>query len=442
MNQRLSRYSILFEKGGKYFVYNSRRNNFFELSSAAYYFLKKYKDNPSLDIDDSENNFINLLEAKDIITDEESDRLFYEELKLLYDMRAFFSSVLSITIAPTIMCNLKCPYCFEVSKPKGIMDDDTIEKLIKFVESHEAAQHCHIVWFGGEPLLAMRQIKQIWNRLKELDRFKTLSHSLITNGTLISDEAIEFFRNNPLTSVQITFDGFRDNHNKKRFYSNGQGSFDDIISNLHKIVDETESQVHLRVNVDNSNSDDYITLYKFISSNFSGDRILIYPGILKANRGCESETFFTTKDHLAFNKRMAMHKIPMMRYPDQCSKGCCATFVSSYVIGPQGELYNCWEHVGKPEKIIGNIASDELTNKKLFTEFISNGHCFNDPKCRECGLLPICSGGCANKRIENLSENADHDLCTIYNDNDGEALEELLYQYYLSTINKSKNIEI
>lgn len=435
----LSRYSFVFNKNGQYFIYNSRINNFYIISEEAFTFIRNYSNNRRLEISEEERSFLDELVSSKIFQTVKDDNAYYEEQKLLYNISVMSLSHLSLTIVPTIACNLRCPYCFEQDKPVGFMSDKVIGNLIDFVKSHEAAKNYSISWFGGEPLLGLKQMEKLLERFDKLEGLKRVSHSIVTNATLLDDKAIDLFKRYPLGSMQVTLDGFRKHHDAKRFHADGSGTFDEILDNVARFMDECpDTFVSFRVNVDNSNSDDYIEVFNLLKKRFEGKRYGVYAGILRANRGCESETFFTTKDHLAFNRRMVEKGILPDKYPAVCPKGCCATSVSSYVIGPKGELYNCWEHVGKDDKIIGNISADTLSNNALFADFINNGHCFEDPKCRECGLLPICTGGCANKRIENLRENARHDLCTIYSDNDGEALAEVLYQYYL-TKNGGKN---
>lgn len=117
-------------------------------------------------------------------------------------------------------------------------------------------------------------------------------------------------------------------------------------------------------------------------------------------------------------------------YPSHCSKGCCATSLSSHVIGPSGELYLCWEHVGEPEKIVGYIDGSPGHQTDLYARFKLHGHCFDDPGCMSCGMLPVCSGGCADKRINNLLWGEGHNLCSIYNEKNGKGLEDALYEYF------------
>ena len=39
---------------------------------------------------------------------------------------------------------------------------------------------------------------------------------------------------------------------------------------------------------------------------------------------------------------------------------------------------------------------------------------FDDPTCRQCGVMPLCSGGCAWYRMRNRFENGRFNVCSIY----------------------------
>ena len=328
---------------------------------------------------------------------------------------------------------MKCPYCFEESKPVGSMDKKVAALLVDFIKMRARSKKYNITWFGGEPLLGLHAIRYILSLLSKEEDYEMVSHSIVTNGTLLHADALNLFKEFPLDSMQVTFDGDKKSHDSKRYFTSGEGTFDRIVENLSRFVELfPETHVDLRVNVDNSNKEEYLKVHSYFSDRFKGHPVYVYPGILRANKGCEAETFFSSEDHLEFSRMLWKNRLYDL-YPRQCSKGCCATSVSQYVVGPRGELYLCWEHVGKSDKIIGYIDGKPGEGTGLYGTYKLKGHCFEDKKCLECGLLPLCTGGCPDKRIANYFENGSHNLCSIYNENDGAGLEDALYEYYLAT---------
>ena len=430
----LSRYAFPFSKDGKHLLYSSKNNSFYGINAELKDLLDNLRHNTIKEETVSEDETLDTLYKGGILVGDYDDDDFLDSLKTNYHIMAYGNERLTLTIAPTIQCNLRCPYCFEESKPKGIMNDATINNLIQFIQSHECAKQYDINWFGGEPLIGLSQIRKILDKLAKLEQPYRVGHSIITNGTLLTDKAIALFMEYPLDSMQITLDGNKESHNKKRFTLTGKGTFDLIHDNAIKFKKSSpHTKLTFRINIDNTNSDEYVEVYRYITELFGQNTVSTYPGILRANKGCESDVFFSTTDHMAFNRRLREQGLHITNYPELCSKGCAATHVSSYVVGPQGELYLCWEHVGIPSMEIGNIRDTAMTNEQIFNRFMNHGHCFDDPECRSCGILPICSGGCPDKRIKNKFHKHQHQLCALYKEQNQDMLYNILYEYYLQS---------
>lgn len=427
-----SKYSFLFRKGGINFIYNARTNSFYKISDEAFNILSDIKHHGTADCK-IDNSFLEALKDKKILTTIDEDSKYLDCMKLSYFSQAFGNEVLGLTIVPTISCNLKCPYCFEETKPAGIMNENIAARLVEFIKMRARSKKYTITWFGGEPLLGLSAIRQVLLLLKKEDDYKMVSHSIITNGTLLDSNAFSLFKDFPLDSMQVTFDGDKKSHDSKRYFNSGEGTFDKIVENISAFLEVfPETHIDLRVNVDNRNREEYLKVHSYFSDRFNGYPVYVYPGILRANKGCEEETFFSSQDHLEFSRLLWENRLYDL-YPHQCSKGCCATSTSQYVIGPNGELYLCWEHVGKSDKIIGYIDGRRGKGTDMYSTYKLKGHCFEDRKCLECGLLPLCTGGCPDKRIANYLGGGNHNLCSIYNENNGEGLEDALYEYYLAS---------
>lgn len=424
----ISRYVFLFQRNGGNFLFNARTNSFYRLQDDAYNALSEMKEGNC--VENLPKEFLSALEDKKIIVTEEQEKSYLDYLRLSYYKSAYNSVCLNLTIVPTVSCNLRCPYCFEQTKPSGMMNDEIVKKLVDFVKKNAISNKYSIIWFGGEPVLGISVIEKILLMLEKEADYKMTSHSIVTNGTLLNSEAIRVFKQFPLDSIQITLDGMKETHDSKRFFESGTGSFDLILRNIDVLLKEMQNtHITFRVNVDNSNKEEYLQIYNILSERYKGYSISVYPGILRANKGCENETFFSSEDHLKFSSMLWQHKMQDM-YPSHCSKGCCATSLSSHVIGPKGEMYICWEHVGIEDKIVGYIDGEKGKFTDNYSLYKLRGHCFDDALCLECGLLPLCSGGCADKRVKNIVAEEENNLCSIYKEKGNKGLEDALYEYY------------
>lgn len=84
-------------------------------------------------------------------------------------------------------------------------------------------------------------------------------------------------------------------------------------------------------------------------------------------------------------------------YPAQLSFACGAQCKDSYVIGPEGDVYKCWEQVGLEEVSIGKIDSIDDTCEQS-TQYLND---IWPTTCDKCEYLPLCHGGCPKERKSN-----------------------------------------
>jgi uncharacterized protein len=87
--------------------------------------------------------------------------------------------------------------------------------------------------FGGEPLLNFELIKKIVPYAqKEARRYKrNLTISLCTNGTLLTPDKLKFFQENDV-KVEISLVGAQKVHDKFRIYATNRGSYEIVKKNL------------------------------------------------------------------------------------------------------------------------------------------------------------------------------------------------------------------
>ena len=63
------------------------------------------------------------------------------------------------------------------------------------------------------------------------------------------------------------------------------------------------------------------------------------------------------------------------------------------LLGPDGNIYKCLEHIDKKGTEIGNINNMSVSKRKV-TQYAFAHSPFDDPECIKCKMLPICGGGC------------------------------------------------
>jgi uncharacterized protein len=147
------------------------------------------------------------------------------------------SQLSQLTIATTYRCNLGCRYCYAgggnyYSGLKIDTDDRTVEQVIELV-FNLYDEVLNVMFFGGEPLLNFPLIKHTIAYINKHQK-KPPQYSIITNGTIFTEEIMSFIKNNKIRLV-ISLDGPKWIHNENRPFKSGKGSFDIIKKNINNL---------------------------------------------------------------------------------------------------------------------------------------------------------------------------------------------------------------
>jgi len=417
----ISRFTYFFKHNKKCYVYSGITNAFAELEPELYDLLKRSKHNPAFSFDIEQETLNQLQKAKIIVADSNEEEYYIYQKKLLKNIQNFQNHVLNLTIAPTSNCNFKCPYCFEQGIQPKTMSTEIIDAVNKFIK--QCSLMCNntitLTWYGGEPLLAKKQIDKILNYIYR-NNIQIRDHGIITNGYLLNKTNIEWLINNKINFVQITLDGANaETHDSKRFLKNGKGSWNTILKNIDTLLEKTNDiRVSIRCNIDKSNKDEFLKLKETLSKRWEGRNITIYPAILRAHSKQERNNclYLTGKEATDFFLNIGKSE-KKLNYFNFEINSCTATQLHAYLIGPEGELYKCWNDLGRKNKIIGYVYNNEIANEKVLIEYLAMYDAIDDKKCRNCALFFVCDGGCQLMRIEELGYNHKQDFCHLAKNN-------------------------
>ncbi len=163
----------------------------------------------------------------------------------------------------TYKCNLACSYCFE-DKKSGKVKWNT-DELINFLkwETEERnrkyyQENSKIMFYGGEPLLEQRLMKEIARKAEKLP----FDFGIQTNGTLLAK--IDGYILNKLKVISISIDGLRETHDKNRHFKSGKGSYDIIIDNLNEVKKRYDGRILARMTVPVTRDYNFLTEIKSI----------------------------------------------------------------------------------------------------------------------------------------------------------------------------------
>ena len=232
-----------------------------------------------------------------------------------------------------------------------------------------------------------------------------------------------------IKTVQVTIEGPKEIHDRKRFHLEHGGSFDQIQENLDRLMLDRrwKGRLLIHYNVDETNADHLADTHGYWTGRYPDGNIGI--GVSYVDRhmrgardmGCS----FDKEREIAFHlEQYRKHDGRGLRYyPRRHSVGCCATKMNAYVVGAEGQLYKCWDDVGKKEMEIGSIHEDSRTwNDRLMARYMTGVEPFDDPVCRKCFYLPVCEE-CPNIRYRKKYEGQPISACANYKDRLPEFLE-------------------
>lgn len=412
---RLSIYTYIFSTASHFYLYNSENSIFAEISELLYSQLY------NRDFSSIKKETLDSFKEKKIIIEENEAYLYYDKMKMRFLSNSYNKENISLVIVPYTGCNFSCPYCFEEKKNPLLMNEETENSIIDFLSAHPSVKDINLTWYGGEPLLAFKNIKSIYSKIKNRTTLKIINHSITTNGYLINSEILDFFKESQLQSMQITLDGTQEHHDQTRYLKHTkQGTFNRIIENIHSVVEKLpDCHLTIRVNINKNNADDFYIMLNYLYSHFNSPNLKVYPGFIREETkdGCSLCYQSIKADEIVhFYETIKAKGAHVNFFPTKANKGCMINKLNSYIIGPSGEIYKCWNDVSNPDKIIGYIQQKDISNKVLLSRYMTAVSPFEDYRCKDCLLFPVCSGGCGWYRYKNIFENGNFDVCCQYRD--------------------------
>lgn len=218
---------------------------------------------------------------------------------------------------------------------------------------------------------------------------------MTSNGYAFTHEIIKSAKAWNLEYVQVTFDGLREEHNRrKNFITNDPDPFLHTISNIHCLL-EAGVGVSIRLNFDTDNLFQIRDLVDYLANEFKNEkRISFYPVALfedcsswRPGRDADEQIRLISeqallRDYIKNKFRLSQKNVGKgfsMHY-------CGANSISHRTINPNGTFSVC--HNVSDKVIYGSIF-DGITDHELYKKWTNNGQ--PREKCRNCVWLPDCT---------------------------------------------------
>ncbi len=311
------------------------------------------------------------------------------------------NKTISFTIAPTLACNFKCIYCYEEGHRYNTMSEEVIDSTISFIKKKvsKETKHISVAWYGGEPLLAPQIIEKITNEIRKTGM--EYNSVIVTNGYFLDEKMAIFLKSMGVNHAQVTLDGPPDIHDKRRVNSSGGENFFRIIKNCKSACKHLS--ITIRINVDKENMESIDEIFKYLDQYELQGKIAVYIAAVDNSNGtCVSSScvndFEFSEIEVDFMKRNFDKGYLCVNLARFNPSICGAVSNNSYVIDPLGNLYKCWNEIGRIENSVGNVWGD--VKKEISYRWNSYNPEFYS-ECKTCKVYPICMGGCPYKNIVN-----------------------------------------
>ncbi len=338
----------------------------------------------------------------------------------------------SVLIKPASQkCNMKCSYCFyhdlaqkRQIKDYGLMTEATMIKIIDRVFAIDNLKIINFCFQGGEPtLIGIEYFQNFINYVNKMNRKKIkINYSLQTNGTLITQEFINLFKDNDFL-IGLSIDGPKLINDYNRFYNDGQGTHQRIMQTLNEFK-LNAIRFNVLVVVTKQIAVEPKKVYNFFKKN-QVDYLQFIPvmELIGEKRGKENWSLtpklygeFLEKLFSLWNNDLASKTAPQIRQfenwigilkgyqPESCDmRGVCSI---QNIIEADGSVYPCDFYVFEKLKL-GNVHNNsfmEMYQNPIIQKFINQSMVVPE-QCQTCPYISLCRNGCLRQRdtMDNLN---------------------------------------
>lgn len=281
------------------------------------------------------------------------------------------SSAYVATVALTMACNLRCPYCFQYVQDEGdgglrgpngrAMTTATARSTANFITAkarHSGMSSVALTLFGGEPTLAPESAVELLDGVR---REVPVDASIVTNGYLLRPKLLYPLAERGVGHVQVSFDGNRQMHDITRKTVTGKGTYDQILDNVRACADQCPDITwSFRVNVTSGGHYRLQELIDDLATLNLTARTVVYFARIHATQNSglsghdDNDVTNLIKDAYRAAWNAGFHT-PEPVYPEKCPTcgtrggrtGCC--------VGPDGTLFSCLESIGEPGMGVGTV---------------------------------------------------------------------------------------
>ena len=309
----------------------------------------------------------------------------------------------TITINPTLACNMSCWYCYESHKNMPAMSADVKQSVLLLIDkllADNKLKKLNLSFFGGEPLLYFdKVVVDIINHAKmQCKAFDAkLSIHFTTNAYLLTDNVLKQLEGLDV-SFQITIDGGKQVHDSVRKTKGGEPTYARIVEHIHQTLSRGFS-VGVRFNYTAKSIPSFIDVVKDFSHLQQEQKQLVnftFQRVWQDNEG-DADQVGQQVEHI--ERAFEQAGLFVNNAKGYIVPYCYADGVNTAVVNYNGDLFKCTARDFAPKSKEGTLAADgTLRWNERLRKRMSIRH--GSDTCLQCRIYPICHGGCSQMKLE------------------------------------------
>lgn len=309
----------------------------------------------------------------------------------------------TITINPTLACNMSCWYCYESHKNMPAMSADVKQSVLLLIDkllADNKLKKLNLSFFGGEPLLYFdKVVVDIINHAKmQCKAFDAkLSIHFTTNAYLLTDNVLKHLEGLDV-SFQITIDGGKQVYDSVRKTKGGEPTYARIVEHIHQTLSHG-FPVGVRFNYTAKSIPSFVDVVKDFSHLPQEQKQLVnftFQRVWQDNEGDASQVEQQV-EHI--ERAFEQAGLFVNNAKSYIVPYCYADGVNTAVVNYNGDLFKCTARDFAPKSKEGTLAADgTLRWNERLRKRMSIRH--GSDTCLQCRIYPICHGGCSQMKLE------------------------------------------
>lgn len=305
------------------------------------------------------------------------------------------------------ICNFHCSYCYSAAgRSNKRMPEAAWKKTVDFIFAPDKKDKLPVRFSfsgGGEPLISFPEIRRVVNYIeqKHQESGRPYTLGLVTNGSLLTDEVIEYIRDKKIEIV-VSFEVLPELQNRER------GSWDKVSTNLHR-MHELGCPFGIRSPLTEDALPHLPAMLNMLAEQFPFIKSLVVEPVHSPEWYGSSEKlsayfdlFFNTytkavEQAEALGIMLVSNAFSQLKYRRKAKCMCKA------VVTAEGSISHCARVAASTEPLYDRFiyghadtpGDEPLSFKQEMFEFINKRNIFEQPECVTCYARWNCGGDCS-----------------------------------------------